>query len=561
MESSDDAIIGKTLTGEITSWNGSAELIYGYSAAEAVGGHISMLAPSGYRDEFDELLAAIARGERVRNLETVRQRKDGGLIDVSVTISPIGDAAGRIIGASTIARDIGERKRAEQATARLAAIVDSSDDAIIAATLEGRIISWNEAAERLYGYRAEEAIGQHISMLGPPDQSGEPERLLARVAGGQRVIHFETRRRRKDGGLVDVSLTVSPIRDRHGGVVGASATARDIGERKRAECVRERALADLEEAQRIAKVGSWTWDPRTDEATWSTQMYAIFGRDPSEGPVAGEAFFAYVHPEDRARVSEGYSRAFGGGVFGLYYRIVCGGGEQRVLHALGREDPSSPGCYLGTVQDVTDRRAAEAAVRDAEDRFRHAFEEAPIGMALISHEERLERANRALGELFGRRPSELEDVPLRQLVHPDDVEAVSEALRAVATGEGGHIVVELRMIAPAGATVEIALHATMLRFRTAQPDRLLCQFQDLTALNRLERQREGQAEPPGESGPARGRCRARLQQSPWRDHQLRRFRGRADPRRLARAAGHRGDPPGRRARGRAHPPVADVQPE
>ena len=89
VESSDDAIIGKTLAGEITSWNGSAELIYGYTAAEAVGRHISMLAPPGDRDEFDELLAAIARGERVRHLETVRQRKDGGLIDVSVTISPI----------------------------------------------------------------------------------------------------------------------------------------------------------------------------------------------------------------------------------------------------------------------------------------------------------------------------------------------------------------------------------------------------------------------------------------------------------------------------------------
>ena len=182
VESSDDAIIGKTLTGEITSWNASAELIYGYSAAEAVGRHISMLAPPGHQDEFDELLATIARGERVRHLETVRQRKDGELIDVSVTISPVRDAAGRIIGASTIARDIAERKRAEQATARLAAIVDSSDDAIIAETLEGRIISWNEAAERLYGYGAEEAIGQHISMLSPTEQSGEMEGLLARVA-------------------------------------------------------------------------------------------------------------------------------------------------------------------------------------------------------------------------------------------------------------------------------------------------------------------------------------------------------------------------------------------
>ncbi|MGZ6617969.1 MAG: PAS domain-containing protein, partial [Solirubrobacteraceae bacterium] len=186
-----------------------------------------------YQDEFDELLAAIARGERIRHLETVRRRRDGELIDGSVTISPIRDAAGRIIGASTIARDITRRKRAVRAAARLAAIVDSSDDAIIAGTLDGRIISWNEGARRLYGYRAEEAIGQHISMLSPPEPSAEMEPLLARVAAGQRVSHLEIRSRRKDGAIVDVSLTVSPIRGRKGEVVAASAIGRDIGERKR----------------------------------------------------------------------------------------------------------------------------------------------------------------------------------------------------------------------------------------------------------------------------------------------------------------------------------------
>ena len=491
VESSDDAIIGKTLAGEITSWNAAAELMYGYTAAEAVGRHISILAPPGYQDEFDEVLAAIARGERVRHLETVRQRKDGELVDVWVTISPIRDADGRIIAASTIERDNTARKRAERATAHLAAIVDSSDDAILAETLDGRIVSWNEGAERLYGYSADEAIGQHISILSLPEQSREMERLLARVAAGQGVSHFETTRRRKDGGLVDVSLTVSPIRNRHGEVVGASAIGRDIGDRKAAERARERVLANLEEAQRVAKVGSWTWDPRIDAATWSAQMYDIFGRDPSKDPATADAFFEYVHPEDRARVSEGYSRVFGGGrLFEVDYRIVSGGGEQRVLHALGRADPSRPGCYLGTVQDVTDQRAAEATLRDAEEHFRRAFEEAPIGMALISLEERLECANRALGEVCGRRPDELEGVPLHELVHPDDLERASEALRAVATGEERHLAAELRMIAPAGATVQIALHATMVRFRTGQPDRLLCQFQDLTARKRLERQRE-----------------------------------------------------------------------
>ena len=168
--------------------------------------------------------------------------------------------------------------------------------------------------------------------------------MLARVHG-ERISHFETTRLSKNGGLVEVSLSVSPIRDRNGEVVGASAIARDIGERKRAERIRERVLADLQEAQRIAKVGSWTWDPRVDEATWSAQMYEIFGRDPRHGPATGEALFAYVHPEDRETVAEGYGQVFGGGrTFAVDYRIVMGDGQQRVLHALGREDPTSPSC-------------------------------------------------------------------------------------------------------------------------------------------------------------------------------------------------------------------------
>jgi PAS domain S-box-containing protein len=150
-------------------------------------------------------------------------------------VSPIRDAAGAIVGAAKIARDITERRRAELAAQRLAAIVESSDDAIVAKDLDGIITNWNQGAERLFGYTAEEVIGKPITILIPPERQAEEPEILARIRRGGRVSHYETVRRRKDGSVFDVSLTVSPIRNAHGKIVGASKIARDITERRRAQ--------------------------------------------------------------------------------------------------------------------------------------------------------------------------------------------------------------------------------------------------------------------------------------------------------------------------------------
>ena len=245
VESSDDAIVSKTLDGTITSWNRAAERLFGYTAAEAIGQPIFLIIPPDRRAEEETVLARLRAGEVVDHFETVRRRKDGSLVTISMTVSPVKDARGRVIGAAKIARDVGERRRLDEALALLAAIVDSSDDAIISKTLDGTIMSWNPAAERLFGYTAAEAVGQPIFLIVPQDRHGEEEGVLARIRAGQFVDHFETVRRRKDGSLLDVSLTVSPVKDSHGRIIGASKIARDISQRKRVE--RERA-AMYEEA-------------------------------------------------------------------------------------------------------------------------------------------------------------------------------------------------------------------------------------------------------------------------------------------------------------------------
>ena len=235
VQDTEDAVYGKSLDGLVTEWNPGAERLYGYAREEIVGQPVQTLVPADLVEEETLLLARVTRGERVPPFETERLRKNGARIHVSLTLSPLRDGSGRIVGASAIARDVSDRKRADRAAARLAAIVRDSEDAIYTKTLDGRVTEWNPGAERLYGWTREEIVGQPIQKLVPDDRVEEEIRMLARIGAGERVEPFETERRRKDGSLIHVSLSVSPLRDPDGVVVGASAVARDISERKRVE--------------------------------------------------------------------------------------------------------------------------------------------------------------------------------------------------------------------------------------------------------------------------------------------------------------------------------------
>jgi PAS domain S-box-containing protein len=252
VESSDDAILGKTLDGVISSWNKGAERMYGYSAEEAVGRPVSMLLPPDRPKEIEEILERLRRGEHVERFDTRRVTKGGRLIDVSMTISPLYDEKGEMVGASTIARDVTEHRRGEEALRRLASIVESSYDAIVGRTLDGTVTSWNDGAERLFGYSAEEMTGRSVdSLMSTP---GELEAINERLLRGERV-ETETVRVRKDGTAIDVFSTISPIRDASGAIVGASSISHDITERKRAAKERARLEDELHHAQKMEALG------------------------------------------------------------------------------------------------------------------------------------------------------------------------------------------------------------------------------------------------------------------------------------------------------------------
>jgi PAS domain S-box-containing protein len=235
VNSSDDAIISKTLEGIITSWNPAAHKMFGYREDEATGRHISIIIPPDMLHEETMIIENIRKDIKVEHFPTVRVAKNKKKLYISLTVSAIKDKAGNITGTSEIARDTSDWKVAEEKQATLAAIVSSSDDAIISKTLFGIITSWNDAATKMFGYTEAEATGKHISIIIPPDRMDEETMIIENIRNGKKINHFETVRIAKDGKKVNISLTVSPIRNKEGKIIGASKIARDITQKIEAE--------------------------------------------------------------------------------------------------------------------------------------------------------------------------------------------------------------------------------------------------------------------------------------------------------------------------------------
>ena len=233
VENSYDAIIGESLEGTITSWNGGATRMLGYTADEVIGKSSLFLLPPELKDQVPALLNKVKVGEFIADYDSVRLHKNGTRIDVALSLSPIKTEDGRVIGASIVERDITARKKAEEVLRQIQLIVEDSHDAIIGKTLDGIITSWNGGATRMFGYSPEEVIGKPMTNLFPPELKDELPRLLEKVKRGEVIADYDSIWLRKEGTRADVEFSISPVHAKGGAVSGASLVGRDITERNK----------------------------------------------------------------------------------------------------------------------------------------------------------------------------------------------------------------------------------------------------------------------------------------------------------------------------------------
>ena len=425
-------------------------------------------------------------------------RKHGSVVWIHLTASLVRDAEGNPAHFIAVIENIDDRKRLDDAAMRLGAIVESSDDAIVAKDLNGIVTAWNRGAQALFGYDAAEMIGRPISILIPPDRSEEESNILARISAGDKVEHFDTVRRRKDGQLVSVSVSISPIYNRDGRIVGASKIARDVTDRRKAEARLRDSEARLRFTLESAGLGDWELDVATGAWRGSLRCFQCFGYDEVVPNWNYRELLQHVHPADRAEVARSYRQALTSRTdWRFECRVIWPDGTVHWIaaHAGAGDDGDPPTRLLGVISDVTERKEIEAGLERRQARLDLAASAAGLGVfEWRLPDNHMTWENDRMYEIFGRIRS---DGPLTltqlaaQAVHPDDIHTFErDVAKGLAFQATFHSVCRVRRKSD-GATRSVEFAGRTEHAIDGTPLRLLGVVSDVTERERAAREVRG----------------------------------------------------------------------
>jgi len=463
VEQAADGIVITDTSGKIEYVNPAFTALTGYSYAEAVGQNPRLLKSGCNSDDlYQELWSTILSG-KVWQGEVTNRRKDGTLYEEAMRISAVKDTKGAITGFIAIKHDVTEQRAAQNAQALLAAIVEGSEDAILATTLEGTIRTWNRGAEAVFGYSAEEAIGKHISLLVAPERMEDLTYFIGQQLIGATLTQYESACLRKDRSRLHVSVTGSPIKNASGEVVAMSAVIRDVTERHESE----QKLRESEERFRTMADGCpslmWVNDP-TGELEFINRVYRVFCGVTVEQVQRGD-WQLLIHPDDAPEYAAAFHRAITEHTsFSAEARVRRADGEWRLIGTNAEPRLSPSGEYMGHVgigADITERRLAEEALRISEKRLRAITDSAKDAILMMDPHGAITYWNPAAEAIFGYSDEEAMGQDLHLLLVADQdraahLAAFPEFLR---TGGGAGIgrTIELQSRRKGGQEIVVEL--------------------------------------------------------------------------------------------------------
>jgi PAS domain S-box-containing protein len=417
--SSDDAIISKGLDGTITSWNTGAQRMYGYTAEEAIGRHITLIVPEDRREEEERILAGLRNGQRFDHFLTVRQRKDGTTLEVSLTISPIRDPAGRVIGASKIARDVSVERRAERAVReseqRQRALLNATSSVVYRMSPDWREMRQLDGRGLISD--TEIPTGKWLDEYIHPDDQPTVLNAIEDALRTKSLFELEHRVRQLDGTLGWTLSRAVPILDEKGEIVEWFGTASDVTARKQAEETLRQERERFDVVAEAAQVGFWFCDLPFDKLVWDERVKEHFWLAPDADVTIG-AFYERIHPDDRERTRQAIEESIGRDTpYDIEYRTVSPDGGEKWIRATGRtfyDAAGRPQSFDGLTFDITQRKRAEERERQmtaeaiaATAKFRAVFEQTTVFAGIMTKDGIVVEANRMCLDACGYRAEEV----------------------------------------------------------------------------------------------------------------------------------------------------------